>query len=71
MTSNGAPSSLLNKSETRRLILARLEVIRPALVGKMSRVGDETFTTLEMRLRCIIDNELRALPTVGKTIYFR
>lgn len=71
MTSNSAPSSPLNRTETRRLILARLEVIRPALVGKMTRVGDETFTTLEARLRCMIDAELRVLPTVGKTIYFR
>jgi hypothetical protein len=67
---NTEPSPL-NKAETRRLIFARMEVIRPALVGKMSRVGDEVFDVLAARLRCIIDNELRNLPTVGKTIYFR
>lgn len=63
--------SPLNRTVTRRLILNRLEVIRPGLVGKMTRVGDATFDTLEIRLRLIIDAELRALPTVGKTIYFR
>ncbi len=61
-------SSPLNKSVTRRLILARLEVIRPALIGKLTRVSEGTLNYLDSRLRNLIDAELRAHGTCGATI---
>lgn len=61
-------TSLINKSETRRVILARLDVIRPALVGKLTRVSEDTLNYLDSRLRNLIDNELRAHGTCGATI---
>jgi len=70
MTTSNSNGSLLNKSVTRRHILARLEVVRPALAWKKNRVSAETIDRLEAWLRNRIDRELEAMATVGKTIRF-
>jgi hypothetical protein len=61
-------SSPINRAVVKRLILARLAVIRPALVPKLRRVSSESFNYLAARLQNIIDDELRDHPSLGATI---
>lgn len=58
----------INRAAVQRMILARLEVIRPALHGKLTRVSGDSLNWLESRLQNIIDSELRIHPSRGKTI---
>ncbi len=70
--SNGAGvarvRTLLNRSVTRDTILRRVEIIRPALHGKLIRVSESSLHFLESKLRNWIDSELRNHPSVGATI---
>jgi hypothetical protein len=63
--------SLINKTAVRELIMARMKILRPSLVGKLDRISAETFDHLEGQLRTAIDNQLRGLPSSGKTIRFQ
>lgn len=61
---------LISRTAARRLVLTRLEAVRPALVEKMSRVSEQTFLYLEQEIRRIVDRELARIPSTGKTIVF-
>lgn len=60
--------SPINRAVSKRLILNRLAVIRPALVAKMTRISGGSYEWLAARVQNIIDEELRAHGTNGQTI---
>jgi hypothetical protein len=62
-------SSPINRAACRKMIFARLEILRPALFKKMTRVSESSFTYLEARVQNIIDGQLCTLSTLGSTIY--
>ena len=49
--------SLLNKTALRKYTFEALARVRPGLVGKMTRVGDDFFVKMEARLRSRIIND--------------
>jgi hypothetical protein len=59
---------LLNCAEVRREVFRRLEVERPHLVGKLTRVSPEFFERLDAQVVQLVIKEVRSLPTVGTTI---
>ena len=77
-TSDGLPEQkrltgnnhLLNRSATKQAILDRLQKLRPELAKRMTRVSSKALNQLEARFLNLIDEELRRLPSVGKTVTF-
>jgi len=60
-------SSLLNRSECRKILLARAERRWP---GRMKRVSQDVFDFLETSLRSDCDAFVHSHPSVGKTLQF-
>jgi hypothetical protein len=60
--------SPINNAVAKRLVFNRLEVIRPALCGKMTRISAGSFEWLAARVQNMIDDELRHHTTKGQTI---
>jgi hypothetical protein len=58
--------SLLNKSHVRQFALDSAKTLRPA--HPFNRVSQEFLDRVEGNLRQFIANEIRRLPSVGKTI---
>lgn len=64
------PSSPINRAACRKLIFARLELLRGEYLSKkLTRVSESTFEWIESRVKNIIDDALRRHPTTGSTIY--
>ena len=59
-------SRLVNRSELKRYLLDRSQILRPAL--GMRRVSDEAVQSLENRLRNLADDMIRRQPCMGRTI---
>ncbi|MCX8513425.1 MAG: hypothetical protein ORN83_16900, partial [Chthoniobacteraceae bacterium] len=59
-------SRLVNRSELKRYLLDRAQMLRPAL--GMRRVSDEAVQSLESRLRNMADDLIRRQPCMGRTI---
>jgi hypothetical protein len=59
-------SRLVNRSELKRYLLDRPEMLRPAL--GMRYVSDEAVQSLESRLRNLADEMIRRQPCMGRTI---
>ena len=59
-------SRLVNRSELKRYLLDRSQLLRPAL--GMRHVSDEAVQSLESRLRNLADDMIRRLPCMGRTI---
>jgi hypothetical protein len=59
-------SHLVNRSELKRYLLDRSQMLRPAL--GMRRVSDEALQSLESRLRNLADDLIRRQPCLGRTI---
>jgi len=58
-------NNLINKAQTKKLALAISEVQRP---GKFTRVGKSFLDRIESKCRTLIAEEVRAHPTLGKTL---
>jgi hypothetical protein len=59
-------SRLINRSEVKRYLLARAQMLRPAL--GMKRVSNEAVQRLESKLRLMADELIRQHPSMGSTI---
>jgi len=59
-------SRLVNRSELKRYLLDRAQMLRPAL--GMRHVSDEAVQSLESRLRNMADDLIRRQPCMGRTI---
>ena len=59
-------SRLINRSELKRYLLDRSEMLRPAL--GMRHVSDEAVQSLESRLRNLADDMIRRQPCMGRII---
>ena len=59
-------SRLVNRSELKRYLLDRSQMLRPAL--GMRHVSDEAVQSLESRLRTLADDMIRRQPCTGRTI---
>jgi hypothetical protein len=59
-------SRLVNRSELKRYLLDRSQMLRPAL--GMQRVSDSAVQSLESRLRNLADDLIRRQPCLGRTI---
>jgi len=59
-------SRLVNRSELKRYLLDRSQMLRPAL--GMRHVSDEAVQSLESRLRTLADDMIRRQPCMGRTI---
>jgi len=59
-------SRLVNRSELKRYLLDRSQMLRPAL--GMRHVSDEALQSLESRLRNLADDLIRRQPCMGRTI---
>ena len=59
-------SRLVNRTEVKRYLLDRAQMLRPAL--GMKRVSDEAVQSLESRLRNLADDMIRRQPSMGRTI---
>lgn len=59
-------SRLVNRTELKRYLLDRSQMLRPAL--GMKRVSDEAVQSLESRLRNMADDMIRRQPCMGRTI---
>ncbi len=58
-------ASLLNKSQTKKFILAKFQSLRVGM--PITRVSEEALERLEARLRAWIIEEVKSHPTIGKT----
>ncbi len=65
MTTRSKTTSLINRAETRRFILAQFEKHRPA-VG-ITRVSAEALDQIEFWLRNKLQDEVHRHPSVGRT----
>jgi hypothetical protein len=59
-------SRLVNRTELKRYLLDRSQMLRPAL--GMRHVSDEAVQSLESRLRNLADDMIRRQPCMGRTI---
>jgi len=59
-------SRLVNRAEVKRYLLARAQVLRPAL--GLRHVSNEAVQSLESRLRNLADEMIRRQAYVGRTI---
>jgi len=59
-------SRLVNRTEVKRYLLERAQLLRPAL--GMKRVSNEAVNSLESRLRTMADELIRQHPSLGRTI---
>ena len=59
-------SRLVNRSELKRYLLDRSQMLRPAL--GMRHVSDEAVQSLESRLRNLADDLIRRQPCIRRTI---
>jgi hypothetical protein len=57
--------NIINKSATRKFILAKFESMRPGM--GITCVSSESLEKLEARFRAWIIEEVRRHPTIGKT----
>jgi hypothetical protein len=63
-------TSLLNRSHVKAAILSMFEEHR-AGQKKFTRVGAECYKFLEIRLRQIIEDQVKRHPSIGKTVKFQ
>lgn len=56
---------LLNRAETKRFILAKIQSMRPGM--PLERVSGEALEWYEARLRAWIISDVAKHPTIGKT----
>jgi hypothetical protein len=59
-------SRLVNRSELKRYLLDRAQMLRPAL--GLRYVSDEAVQSLESSLRNLADDLIRRQPCIGRTI---
>ena len=59
-------SRLVNRTEVKRYLLERAQLLRPAL--GMKRVSNEAVQSLESKLRLMADELIRQHPSMGRTI---
>ncbi len=62
--------NLINKKEARASIFAALELLRPALKDKLTRISADVYDELELKVRAEIRKLVSNHPTVGKTISY-
>ena len=63
-------SCIINKREARSSIFAALELLRPALKDKLTRISADVYDELELKVRAEIRKLISNHPSVGKTISF-
>ncbi len=61
-------SSIINKSQLRQFILDTIEVSRPALKGKMTRVSAEYLEQVEAATRASVRSHIDSMPSAGRTV---
>jgi len=60
-------NGLINRTELKRYILRRIEARRPHLAERFTRVSGAATGYYEAQLKIMIDRDIDAHPTVGKT----
>lgn len=59
--------NLLNRSSTKKFILAKIAALRPGMEERITRVSGKALDNYEAKLRAIIEIDIIKLPSIGKT----
>ncbi len=60
-------SKLINRSQIKVFIKAKLAVLRPGMEDQLTRVSKKALDNYEARLRLMIESDIMTHPTIGKT----
>jgi len=60
-------SNLLNRSQIKVFIRAKLAAMRPGMEDKLTRISKRALDNYEARLRIMIEDDIMTHPTIGKT----
>lgn len=60
-------SNLLNRSQIKVFIRAKLAVLRPGMEKQLTRVSKKALDNYEARLRIMIEDDIMTHPSIGKT----
>jgi len=60
-------SKLINRSQIKVFIKAKLAVLRPGMEDQLTRVSRKALDNYEARLRLMIEDDIMTHPTIGKT----
>lgn len=60
-------SHLLNRSQMKKFILAKIESLRPGMEEQLTRVSKSALDNYEARLRLMIEDDIISHPSCGKT----
>jgi len=59
--------NLINRSATKKFILAKIEALRPGMEERITRVSTKALDRYEARIRAMIESDIMAHPSLGKT----
>jgi len=60
-------SHLVNRSQIKVFIRAKLAVLRPGMEDQLTRVSRKALDNYEARLRLMIEDDIMGHPSIGKT----
>ena len=60
-------SNLLNRSQIKVFIKAKLAAMRPGMEDQLTRVSKKALDKYEARLRIMIEDDIMTHPSIGKT----
>jgi hypothetical protein len=60
-------NNLLNRSSTKKFIIAKITSLRPGMEKQITRVSKEALDNYEARLRAMIESDIMIHPSLGKT----
>lgn len=60
-------SHLLNRSQMKKFILAKIAQLRPGMEKELTRVSTKSLDDYEARLRIIIESDIMTHPSIGRT----
>lgn len=60
-------NSLINRSSTKKFILAKITSLRPGFEKQITRVSKSAIDNYEARLRAMIESDIMIHPSKGKT----
>lgn len=59
--------NLLNRSSTKKFILAKIAALRPGMEERITRVSGKALDNYEARLKSMIEIDIMKHPSIGKT----
>lgn len=60
-------NNLLNRSSTKKFIIAKITSLRPGMEKQITRVSKEALDNYEARLRAMIESDIMIHPSKGRT----